>query len=84
MNLSGSANLPSADYYDVEALLSPRERAKLAELREFLAAEVAPYAQGWWDREEFPFDLVPKLGALGLSTPHRSLPHRPAYSRLFQ
>ncbi|WP_422935338.1 acyl-CoA dehydrogenase family protein [Sinomonas sp. P47F7] len=82
--MSGSAGLPSADYYDVEALLYPRERAKLAELREFLAAEVAPHAQGWWDREEFPFDLVPKLGALGLSTPHRSLPHRPAYSRLFQ
>ncbi|MDQ4503011.1 acyl-CoA dehydrogenase family protein [Sinomonas sp. ASV322] len=75
--------LPSADYYDVEALLDVRERAKLAELREFLAAEVAPNAQGWWDREEFPFGLLPKLGALQLSAPHRTLPGRPAYSRLF-
>ncbi|NUP74149.1 MAG: acyl-CoA dehydrogenase, partial [Sinomonas sp.] len=53
-------------------------------LREFLAAEVAPHAQGWWDREEFPFELVPKIGALDLSTPHRRHPHRDPYSRLFQ
>ncbi|MGN6403107.1 acyl-CoA dehydrogenase family protein [Sinomonas sp.] len=75
--------LPDADYYDVQALLDRRERAKLAELRNFLAAEVAPHAQGWWDREEFPFELLPKLGSLGLSTPHRAQPDRPAYSRLF-
>jgi glutaryl-CoA dehydrogenase len=75
--------LPDADYYDVQALLDRRERAKLAELRDFLAAEVAPHAQGWWDREEFPFGLLPKLGSLGLSTPHRPEPDRPAYSRLF-
>ena len=81
---ASAADLPAADYYDVESLLNGRERAKLAELRDFLAAEVAPHAQGWWDREEFPFALVPKLGALRLSAFHRPLPDRPAYSRLFQ
>ncbi|BCT74790.1 glutaryl-CoA dehydrogenase [Sinomonas cyclohexanicum] len=70
--------LPAADYYDVERRLDARERAKLGELREFLAAEVAPYAVGWWEREEFPHTVLPKLAALGLSTPRRH-----GYSRLF-
>ena len=70
--------LPAADYYDVERRLSAPERAKLAELREFLAAEVAPHAVGWWEREEFPHAILPRLAELGLSTPHRH-----GYSRLF-
>jgi glutaryl-CoA dehydrogenase len=73
-----AAELPAADYYDLERRLEPRERAKLAELREFLAAEIAPHAVGWWEREEFPHHVLPRLAALGLSTPHRH-----GHSRLF-
>ena len=61
--------LPAADFFDYEQLLSAPERAKLAELRGFLAAEVVPYAQGWWDRAEFPAEILPKLAELALSTP---------------
>ena len=39
--------LPGADFFAFESLLSPKERAKLAELREFLAAEIAPHASEW-------------------------------------
>ncbi|GAB4100853.1 acyl-CoA dehydrogenase family protein [Sinomonas halotolerans] len=73
-----TGGLPAADYYGVERRLSERERAKLAQLRAFLAAEVAPHAVGWWEREEFPHALLPRLAELGLSTPHRH-----GYSRLF-
>ncbi len=71
-------DLPTADFFDFESLLSPKERSKLAELREFLAAEIAPYAGDWWNKAEFPAHLLPKLAALELSTPAQR-----GYSNLF-
>ncbi|MEE1622677.1 acyl-CoA dehydrogenase family protein [Zafaria sp. Z1313] len=70
--------LPGADFLGIERQLSHRERLKLAEVREFLDAEVAPHAAGWWDREEFPHHLLGPLGELGVSTPTRH-----GYSHLF-
>lgn len=75
MNLE---DLPSADYFSFEALLNDAERDKLAQLRGFLDKEVAPDAGQWWNRGEFPHQLLPKLGALGLSTPVQQ-----GYSHLF-
>ena len=72
------AGLPTADFFDYEALLSTAERAKLAQLREFLAAEVAPFATGWWNKAEFPAHILPKLAALELSAPAQR-----GYSNLF-
>lgn len=43
-------------------------------VREFAAAEVAPYSKTWDDEERFPAELIPKLGNLGLlgmSVPER-------------
>ncbi|HEY9357217.1 MAG TPA: acyl-CoA dehydrogenase family protein [Arthrobacter sp.] len=70
--------LPSADFFDFESLLNPAERSKLAELREFLATEIAPYATDWWNNAEFPAHILPKLAALELSTPAQR-----GYSHLF-
>lgn len=70
--------LPTADFYEYESLLSEAERQKLNELRGFLATEIAPYAEDWWNRAEFPAHLLPQLAALELSTPTRR-----GYSNLF-
>lgn len=70
--------LPAADFYDFEALLSDAEQAKLAQLRAFLAAEVAPFAIGWWNDAEFPAHILPKIAALDLAAPDRR-----RYSHLF-
>ncbi|MCY0905585.1 acyl-CoA dehydrogenase family protein [Arthrobacter sp. H14-L1] len=70
--------LPPADFYDFEALLSVPERAKLAQLREFLAAEVAPFAADWWNAAEFPAHILPALACLELSSPALQ-----GYSHLF-
>lgn len=70
--------LPSADFFEVESQLSASERHKLDELRDFLAAEIAPYAGEWWDKAEFPAHILPKLAALELSTPGQR-----GYSHLF-
>ncbi|TLM75160.1 acyl-CoA dehydrogenase family protein [Pseudarthrobacter sp. NamB4] len=72
------ADLPSADFYAYESLLNQAERDKLAELREFLAAEIAPHAGDWWNKAEFPPHILPKLAALELSTPAQR-----GYSNLF-
>lgn len=66
-----ATELPAADFYDFEALLSPAEKAKLAQLREFLAAEVAPSAVGWWNEAQFPEHILPKIAALDLAAPDR-------------
>ncbi|ACL38736.1 acyl-CoA dehydrogenase domain protein [Pseudarthrobacter chlorophenolicus A6] len=73
-----SAGLPDADFFAVESLLSQAERNKLAELRDFLAAEIAPHAGDWWNNAEFPAHILPKLAALELSTPAQR-----GYSHLF-
>ncbi|HET7782531.1 MULTISPECIES: acyl-CoA dehydrogenase family protein [Micrococcaceae] len=70
--------LPSADFFAFESLLGQKERDKLAELRDFLAAEIAPYAGDWWNKAEFPAHILPKLAALELSTPAQR-----GYSNLF-
>jgi glutaryl-CoA dehydrogenase len=71
-------SLPTADFFGFEALLSDREQRKLAELREFLADVVAPFATEWWNNAEFPAHLLPKLAALELSAPAQR-----GYSHLF-
>ncbi|MFC9352716.1 acyl-CoA dehydrogenase family protein [Arthrobacter sp. NPDC057013] len=70
--------LPTADFFGYESLLSAAEQRKLNELREFLAAEIAPFAGDWWNRAEFPAHILPKLAALELSTPAQR-----GYSHLF-
>jgi glutaryl-CoA dehydrogenase len=71
-------DLPTADFFEFETLLSAKEQAKLGELREFLATEIAPYAAEWWNNAEFPAHILPKLAALELSTPAQR-----GYSNLF-
>jgi len=70
--------LPTADFFGFESLLSEQEQRKLGELREFLAAEIAPYATEWWNNAEFPAHILPKLAALELSAPAQR-----GYSHLF-
>ncbi|HLI53524.1 MAG TPA: acyl-CoA dehydrogenase family protein [Acidimicrobiales bacterium] len=46
--------------------LSP-EHAELAEtVRRFATGEVAPVIGGFYEREEFPYEIVAKMGAMGL------------------
>ncbi|WP_026549778.1 acyl-CoA dehydrogenase family protein [Arthrobacter sp. Br18] len=69
-------DLPSADFLGFESLLTKPERDKLQDVRDFLAKEVAPQAVEWWNRAEFPHEILPKLAALQLSTPvHQGYSH---------
>jgi glutaryl-CoA dehydrogenase len=54
------------DFINATRLLSDEEKEVQSRVREFVDAEVIPTAADHWDRAEFPFDLLPGLGELGL------------------
>jgi glutaryl-CoA dehydrogenase len=70
---------PDGDFYAFEQMLSAKEQDRLAEVRDFLAREVRPIAVEWWNRGEFPMDLIPKLADIDLVSPVR----RQGHSNLF-
>lgn len=51
---------------DDVAELTTAQRQAITRLRAFMAAEVAPIADEYWERAEFPHHLIPKLAGLGL------------------
>jgi glutaryl-CoA dehydrogenase len=54
------------DLINASRLLSDEEKGVRDLVREFVDREVIPTAADHWDRAEFPFDLLPGLGELGL------------------
>src|ERR671912_258083 len=54
------------DLIDVGRLLSDEEKLVRDRVREFVDREVIPVAADYWDRAQFPFGLLPRLGELGL------------------
>lgn len=53
----------SSDFYGFESTLSAPEQEQIARLRAFLETEVAPVADEYWDRAEFPRQILPGLFA---------------------
>ena len=54
------------DFVNVGSLLSEEERGVRDRVRAFVDEHVVPVAAGYWDRAEFPFELLPGLGELGI------------------
>ncbi|HEY1699893.1 MAG TPA: acyl-CoA dehydrogenase family protein [Trebonia sp.] len=60
-------DLLTGDFYQFEELLSPGERQTLHRVREFLRTEVAPIANEYWARAEFPEELIGSYAELGIT-----------------
>jgi glutaryl-CoA dehydrogenase len=58
---------PSPDFYDLEELLEPGEIEIRDRVRAFCEKEVTPRINDYWERAEFPFELVPRLAELGIA-----------------
>jgi glutaryl-CoA dehydrogenase len=58
------------DYFLMKEQLKPEEAEILRQVREFGEAEVLPIVNSYWERGEFPFELVPKIAALNLVGDH--------------
>jgi glutaryl-CoA dehydrogenase len=58
------------DLLDVSSLLSEEERDIQTTVREFLDDRVRPHIGEWFEDGQFPRDLVPELGKMGLLGMH--------------
>jgi glutaryl-CoA dehydrogenase len=55
------------DYYMIDELLTDEERGIRDKVRAFADAEVIPIINEYWEKAEFPFELVPKLAELNIA-----------------
>lgn len=55
------------DFYRMDELLTPEERSIRDKVRAYCDREVTPIINDYWERAEFPFELVPKLAALNIA-----------------
>ncbi|GAA2036861.1 acyl-CoA dehydrogenase family protein [Yaniella flava] len=60
------APFPDADVLDVVSLLGAAEQERLLNLRAHLQANVRKQVIEYWNREEFPFEMLPGLAEQGL------------------
>jgi glutaryl-CoA dehydrogenase len=65
--LSAEQLRPADDFYSYHDLLGAEESAMLDKVRTFLQKSVAPIANDYWARAEFPFELIPEFAALELA-----------------
>jgi glutaryl-CoA dehydrogenase len=73
------AELPIADgdFYKLSRTLSAEDNALRLKVRTFMEKEVQPIINDYWERDEFPFELLPKLKALGIAgLPFQGAPAR--------
>ena len=62
-----SARPPVADFYRIDDLLTDSEREIRDRVRMFSDKEVTPIINDYWERAEFPFELLPKLAELNIA-----------------
>ncbi len=57
-------SLPDFDFYRVDDRLTPEQRQLKATLYEFVETEVKPHINPYWEKAEFPWDIVRKMADL--------------------
>ncbi len=55
------------DFYLMDELLTAEERSIRDKVRTFCDKEVIPIINDYWERAEFPFELVPRLATLNIA-----------------
>ena len=55
------------DYYLIEEFLTDEEREIRDRIRAFADREVIPVINEYWNKEEFPFELIPKMAELNIA-----------------
>ncbi|CEA09269.1 Acyl-CoA dehydrogenase [Arthrobacter saudimassiliensis] len=71
----------NSDLIGIEGLLSAEEIAVRDKVRAFVDTEIRPNIAGWYERAEFPLEIVPemaKLGVLGMHLTGYGCPGRSA------
>src|ERR687892_837426 len=55
------------DYFFLDDLLTEEERDVRDRVRFFCDKDLIPIINDYWEREKFPFELLPKIGALNIA-----------------
>ena len=64
------ARARGTDYFLMKDQLTDQETEIMYKVRAFGEAEVLPIVNDYWERGEFPFELIPKLAALNIVGDH--------------
>ena len=54
------------DFYRIANVLNETERTLLQRVRTFTEGVVAPVIEDYWARDEFPFEIIPKIAEIGI------------------
>src|SRR5208282_5576874 len=63
------------DYFLMKEQLMPEEAKILKDVREFGEEHVLPIVNSYWERGEFPFELIPKIAAMNIVGDHNMREH---------
>jgi glutaryl-CoA dehydrogenase len=55
---------PNGDFYSISSTLSKEDNDTRLKVRAFLEKEVQPIITDYWERDAFPFELIPKIREL--------------------
>jgi glutaryl-CoA dehydrogenase len=56
----------NSDYYGVADYLNDADRALIERVRAFVDTEVTPVINEYWEKADFPYQLLPKIAELGI------------------
>jgi len=64
----GQHKLPpiDGDFYDLSLKLTPEQRELQIKVRNFMEDEIKPIANEYWNKAEFPFQIIPKMAELNI------------------
>jgi glutaryl-CoA dehydrogenase len=54
------------DFYRIASVLNESERALLKRVREFTEGVIAPVIEDYWNRDAFPFEIIPRMAEVGI------------------
>ena len=57
----------NGDFYKLGKTLTPEEREIQLKVREFMEREIKPIANNYWNRAEFPMEIIPKMAELNIA-----------------
>jgi len=66
MTIATTAQRVDTDFYQVGDLLGDDDRSLIARVRGFVDAEVLPIINDYWEMADFPYQILPALGDLGI------------------
>jgi glutaryl-CoA dehydrogenase len=66
-NLAEALPAPNSDFYMITDSLAEKEREKLAEVRDFVEKKANPIVNDYWQRDAFPFELLPAFKELNIA-----------------